>query len=328
MLRRLLPLVLPIMVLLLTSCSSMGSMQAVTPQAPMVTAKHVKPISVVKPVKSTKPVKHRQVVIKHKHKPSVIPNKSQVLVKPSTHTKTKIEQIEIVVPKKEQKQPTTVIFYPNPVVGELWLLPVHGMDVQPHLYHRLHKEHLLAHINRRNVIGGNYHYIQVVRWDGAHLDQAYVNANTAALLSILGLDMLENGYMQTNLGTTIMIFAGKGFIIDMPVNDYDMPGKTAKEKVYKTKVVEPVVAPASKIKSAPEAKPAPVVKSAPVMKSSAPGQAPTNKKPDTKKPEINGQDFYIMGTEHITVTSNPEQFNASYPELKLANESTNELDIY
>lgn len=211
------------MMLALASCSSMGGMQTMQSKAgqgipaPRVhTVKH-HPVTTKK--KTTKPTTQAQPVIE--------------IVTETPSKNTQIEQITIIEPTKVQSKSLPVTMQ-NPVVGQLWLLPIHGIQLQAHHYRKSNERHVVQNINRMDNTTGNYHYIQVTRWDGIHMDKAYINARTAAMLSLLGLGLLENGYIKTNFGSYILLFSGKGVLVDLPASQYDLvPAKKIKKPTRK-----------------------------------------------------------------------------------------------
>ncbi len=118
--------------------------------------------------------------------------------------------------------------------------------------------------------------MQVARWDGNHIDQTYVNARTAALLSLIGLSMLENGYIETNFGPVIMVFGGNGFIANIPGHKFDVQTRAAGAgSLHK---------PSQKHKRFIKSKKHFI---------------------NYHTPEFDGNDFYIQGSKHITVKSKP-----------------------
>lgn len=215
-----LALFLPMM-MALASCSSMGGMQTMQHKAGQA-------MSAPKPHIA----KHHPVITKKKTtKPTPQPVVEIVTEVPSKNTQ--IEQITIMEPIKVQNK-SLPITMKNPVVGQLWLLPIHGVELQAHSYRKSNQRHVVENIGRMDKTSGNYHYIQVTRWDGIHMDKAYINARTAAMLSLLGVGALESGYIKTNFGSYILIFAGKGVLIDLPASQYELvPAKKIKKPAKK-----------------------------------------------------------------------------------------------
>lgn len=261
-----LPFLLPIM-MALTSCSSMGNMQST---------------HALKSPGSSKPAKH---VVHHQYKH----NKHKKVMVRKTHASHVFTQV--AAPKKDTKniqEPVISSIYstskastpgtlPNPVIGDMYLINVHGIDLDPHLYKKLPGASTVTNLKVMDAMSGHYHYVHVARWDGSHLDEAYINANTAAMMSLIGLGMVENGYIQTKFGSIIMVLSGDGYTVDVPGHPVDIVthGGKAEKKALKSH------------KSKPRKIGAPVKKK--YMKHS--------------KVKFDSNDFYIVGTNVITVTS-------------------------
>lgn len=232
---------LPVM-MALTSCSSLGTMQGMHTATGQ--GAHVKPhvhhtvshkanskIQIKSPaVSSDKPHAHAQVA------------QSTQIKKPSAHTNevvrpkvmaqpNEVEIVEYVPPVKQTLKPqkpmpskplSKPLMITSPIEGQLFLLSVHGVDLQPHKYQKMDGRSIVKNIKRLDAESGDYHFVQVARWDGTHVDQTLVNARTAALLSLIGLGLMENGYIETNFGTVIMVFAGNGYIADIPGHKFQV----------------------------------------------------------------------------------------------------------
>jgi hypothetical protein len=259
-----LSLLLPVM-MAVTSCGTMGNMQ----NMPKGQGSH-----------HTKQSAH---VSKHHHKTHV---------KSSSTTKL-VKLVKIPQPVSYQQKSVLAhgvpITHANPVIGDMCILNVHGIDVKPQAYEKINGRTVVNNIHRLDVMDGNYHYIQAARWDGTHVDQTYINARTAELMSLIGLAMLENGYLETNFGTTIMVLGGNGHIVTIPGHQIDLVIRKANSGNHK----------ANKIKS---------------------GKNPHQTKqvnPQSKKishlhqkkfsqhhlAKVDTNDFYIMGGDVITVSS-------------------------
>lgn len=226
-----LALFLPMM-MALASCSSMGGMQALQANQ----SQQVHKISHKKTSKHY-PQQHTKQTSVPKSKPAhVVEQKpvqqskeqSVVIIKTKIPPKsTQIEQKVIITPAKVTPR-SAHIMLSNPIVGQLWLLPVHGIDMKAHKYKKANERLVVKNLDRMDTTTGNYHFVQVSRWNGMHMDKAFVNARTASMLTLIGLGLLENGYIETNFGSYIIIFAGKGILIDLPASQYEMVSHKAK----------------------------------------------------------------------------------------------------
>lgn len=278
-----LPLLLPIM-MALTSCSTMNTTQTVH------AAKHGQRVQTTK---SSASLKHKYVkpVAHHYQQSSLSPSSSsshqpqtQYHAKPVSGQgvmpieKPVVEQYKPVAPVNAQYVPVTSNAIPNPVVVDIWLLNVHGLDLTPRNYKKLDGASVVPNLRRKDLMTGEYHYVQVSRWDGQHIDHGYVNARMAAMLSLL-----ENGYIETNFGTTLMIFGGSGYVVDVPGHKYHLMNRPAKVKSESVKAK-------SELKS---------------NKKSNNTLKKKYFKKHFKKVEakFDGSDFYISGTRIITVKS-------------------------
>jgi hypothetical protein len=228
----------------LTSCSSMNNMQSMPTSAGHgvhITKQHSyvkeqRRVAYVKPHADTSPmpVTIKQQAPSQIMKPVVVQPKpvvvqpKPVVVQPKpvvVQPKPVVVQPKPVVVQPKPVMPAVVsvaIVYPNPIDGDIYLLNVHGLDFKPQNYQPMNGRSVATNIQRLDAKGGKYHYIQASRWDGKHLDQTYVNARTAALMSVIGLGMLQNGHIDTDFGTTIMVLGGNAYIADISGHQVDI----------------------------------------------------------------------------------------------------------
>jgi len=303
-----LPFLLPVM-MALTSCSSMSNMQTMhaavgqgvkTVKHPAHLTKHhqgyAEQSTVHQPRHNQPAVRqtmHTQVPV---HKQNVVQAVMQAAVVPERPMQIAEAQPSMAnVMPHQASVPHTL---PNPVIGELCLLNVHGLDLNAISYKKLDAHAASKNIQRLDAMDGSYHFIQAARWDGVHVDQVYINARTAELMSMIGLGLLEDGYIESNFGATIMVFAGNGYLDVIPGHQFDL--SIIRDVSSHNKVSKPV-----KLN-----KPAKVSKPVKV-KMNKPDTAAANdikineKEIEAKETEaFDGTDFIIKGSETITITSN------------------------
>jgi hypothetical protein len=222
-----LPLILSLG-LAMTSCSTTGHLQNM-PASPTQSAPHHQQIVTQQP--EAKPVtisKHDQPVqqqvhthkttiktitkAKHPHKQAI---KNKAKSKPVT-TKVKPagnkEKPAPVMPKQVAANQS-----PMTVDKEHWVLYEQSINFEPRTYRHMGKQRdVIGNLEYLDRMNGNHHYIQIVRWDGANINQSYINARAAIQDAIIGLTFLNNSYIETNLGPAIMVLGGSAYIFEIP----------------------------------------------------------------------------------------------------------------
>ncbi len=128
----------------------------------------------------------------------------------------------------------------SPALNQIWILNVQGLEFNPKQYKKLNDKSVVMNIQRLDKTEGDYHYVQAARWTGSHVDQAVINARTATLMTLIGLDILENGYVNTHFGPTIMVLGGNGHILDLPAHPVELVITSAGRKQSASKPAKAV----------------------------------------------------------------------------------------
>lgn len=234
-----LPLIIPLM-LALTSCSTIGSMQhaPAQPAHPPVIQKHH---AVKQHAQISKP--HYQVTQMKKHKKQPVftepveqteAQPAPVMPKPVT---TRTEPVKTVEETKAVViTPVAIEKTRHHVIEEFQVTPAVLIDTtsfemsSPRSYKRIgHRRDVVANLDYLDKNTGQYHYIQVVRWDGRNVTESIINARAAKLEALAGLGVIENSYLDMNFGPTIMLLGGSAYLTNIRGLDYDLiliEGKT------------------------------------------------------------------------------------------------------
>ena len=147
---------IPLM-LALTSCSTIGNMHNTPPS-----------------------VQHKPQVIKSHHqisKPHHINRHVHHAQKPAQVIlhKNKVSSANIV--KMPVKAATVVkAASKSPIVTSGWLLNDVSINISPRSYTNAGRRHdILANLDYMDSLLGQYHYIQVVRWNGVSINESIIN---------------------------------------------------------------------------------------------------------------------------------------------------------
>lgn len=183
--------------------------------------------AVVKPVVALQSAKKQAVQAKPVHPVQVMP----VTVKPVQSIQTKVKP---VAAKPAQPVQPTVQIQPahiKPIANKMLPLPMGpsllmsatSVDLHPRIYKRIgNREAIIANLRNQDNVYGQYHTIQVVRWDGSSPNESIINARTAILETIIGLSALENSIIKSNFGPLIVLLGGDAYIINLRGDPIEM----------------------------------------------------------------------------------------------------------
>lgn len=233
--------------LALTSCSTTGSMQNMRnmPVSPNVThtqqvhVKHKihKPHHTVthtkQAVSASVAMPHKKKIVSIKPKPvSVQPvvalqpaKKQMVQAKPVQVQHTVQMQQTPVKPAKMKPVNMKPLSYKKapPPIGSSIVMSAKSIDLHPRVYKRIGKrEEIIANLRNLDNVYGQYHTIQVIRWDGSTPNQTIINAKRAILETIIGLSLVENSIIKSNFGPLIVLLGGEAYIINLRGDPYEM----------------------------------------------------------------------------------------------------------
>lgn len=262
------PFIIPAM-LALTSCSTTGSMQnmrnmPVSPsiqhmqqvhvkhhvshkiQKPHHTVTHTKQaVTAHKTTMVTKPVSAKPVVALQPVKKQLVQTKpiqtAPSQTKPVSVTPVHSATQHLAQTKPAHIKPVTNKKLPLPM-GSSLLMSATSIDMHPRIYKRIgNREEIIANLRNQDNVYGQYHTIQVVRWDGNSPNEAIINAKTAILETIIGLSLMENSIIKSNFGPLIVLLGGDAYIINLRGDPIEMilikgqPAKPASAPMIKLK---------------------------------------------------------------------------------------------
>ncbi len=74
-----------------------------------------------------------------------------------------------------------------------------------------------ANISNADFMAGNYHFVQSPYWSGAIINEGIIKTAEAGLVALVGSGVVNNGYIEANLGTVILA-AGSEFTVNFSGN--------------------------------------------------------------------------------------------------------------
>jgi hypothetical protein len=228
--------------LALTSCSTVGNMHPAPAPAP-------KPYMMKHHVAKTHQQVSKQRVAKHKApsvhpisskhvykapakspvskpvvKQEIMPTRAQIhTAKPATVASSKPQAPQVKVIAVTELKPATK-HAPTPIyVAPALLIETKSFEMTPRQYKKLgRRRDVIADLDYLDKHTGQYHYIQVVHWDGRHISESITNARLAKLEALIGLGMYENSYLDTPFGPTIILLGGSAYLTNIRGMDFDL----------------------------------------------------------------------------------------------------------
>ena len=189
--------------LALTSCSTIGNMH----NAPAATSTHKQQV-----------IKHQRQVVKPHHPKKQVHKAPQI--------KHHIQQpVQVIQPKNKiapvipvvKAAVVTTVASQTPVASKIWILNTQSANMNHRIYKNTgRRREVSANLDQLDNLYGQNHYIQIIRWDGTNVSQAFVNTRTTKLALLLSPGLLDNGYIETGFGPIIMMLGGNGYIIEAP----------------------------------------------------------------------------------------------------------------
>lgn len=218
-----LPFIIPLM-LALTSCSTIGGMQqppAAAQKPHAVQTHHVthhnKPHHIVHHAKKAQ-VRHpvRETVDTSTAKPV-----SKPVAKPVPVIKQKIKLPAANIAAVTPAAPVQHIYM---TYTPALIIETNSFEnANPRSYKTVgHRRDVIRNLDYLDKNSGQYHYIQVVRWDGTNVTESVTNARIAKLEALIGLGMLDDSYLDTSFGPTIIMLGGSAYLTNVRGLDYDL----------------------------------------------------------------------------------------------------------